>query len=197
MWGHVKRRWAWRVAYGVSLAACISAASWISTSALGGNLAAGGSMAAVGTVLRDPLALFGARSPGERGAGALLSSKPFGVDDREPVEQALATGPERPPSIYPLAGLPIGVEAPELTPLMLPGDLLPPMDPFSPELDEPVEDVPILVGPDLVVVVGGGDELLPPSQAPEPMTWAMMVLGFFALGASIRRAAAAQARLEP
>ena len=146
--------------------------------------------------LADPLAFFAERSPGERGGGALFSTKP-GI---APSERVLSEVRDRDPP----AGDP------------------PAADTFAPVTDEDLAAIPGGLpggsgfpggaggapgGPGFVspffapFIPGGGDPGDPgivgfvPSPpggvgaVPEPATWAMMILGFFAVGAALRRRA--------
>lgn len=129
--------------------------------------------------LRNPLDLLGDRSPGARDAGALFNTKP----DRKPTptERVLAAVRERPAAIPP--------------------ELLPEQPPYTPELalvDDPII-IPPLTDTPLVSMPPVFDQgpvrrdepgvprvpILP--AVPEPSTWAMMILGFFAVGSAIRR----------
>lgn len=64
-----------------------------------------------------------------------------------------------------------------------PGPSIPGEEPPPPGILDPETGPPSLIGPPPPVVIG------PPglSPVPEPATWAMMLLGFFAIGAALRR----------
>lgn len=166
----------------------------------GGHPAAGkagqsGTKAGTGgllAALADPLSLFAERSPGGRGAGPLLSTKP----GLAPEERVLSEVRERDPGpgIDPVFGV-------------APDGLAPGSDPAAgdPGGGDPGGGDPFGGGPG-----GGGPsfgpfaafnptqpELLPFAPGsppdpgipavPEPATWAMLILGFFAVGMAVRR----------
>lgn len=182
---------------GLALAVvALTALTWAATVAVSRSGAGERSMAVLTALVRDPLSLLAMRSPGERGAGALLSSKPFRASrpDDAPVERVLSVVRERPPFAY---GAPMSLR--ELEPPVMEGlppepDFLPTI-PFGPEIEGPVivEWPSPLWPPGLG---GGGDGGKPPPQTPvpEPATWTMMILGFFAAGFMIRRAGARRVR---
>lgn len=153
-------------------------------------------------VLPDPLSIMTARSPGERGRGAMFNIKqtkrprqlasvqPRGP--RAPRERVLSNVRERDP----IGGVPAG-DLP-----IAPGGFVPDLTPVSPDALGPV-------GPG-----GGGDSFGPPPvfptgpggnipgvpgptptptpvtpvpAVPEPATWAMMTLGFAITGLAVRR----------
>ena len=150
-------------------------------------------------VLPDPLSIMTARSPGERGHGAMFNIKQTkrprqlaSVRPREPRERVLSNVRERDP----VAGVPAG-DLP-----ITPGGFVPDLAPVSPDALGPV-------GPG-----GGGDSFGPPPvfptgpggnipgvpgptptptpttpvpAVPEPATWAMMTLGFVITGLAVRR----------
>ncbi|WP_298671029.1 PEPxxWA-CTERM sorting domain-containing protein [uncultured Sphingomonas sp.] len=155
----------------------------------------GGAKAAVMAALADPLAMFTDRSPGARGAGALTQTKErrerVASNERSrpepkaapkpltPVERVLTSVRERPPFVDE-GGLPFADSA---------GPIMPPVDfagpgqtPFGPSI------------PPFVPPLGGNPTppinppVNPPTGAvPEPATWGMMLIGFFAVGAALRR----------
>lgn len=147
-------------------------------------------------MLADPSTLFAERSPGERGAGPLLSTKP----DFGPHERVLASERERDPAIGdpPAADDPVFGISPNTLPAGGdPGDGALPGDPdggggspfFSPAGGN-------FGGPQFLP---RGAPLVPPvvtnpgiPGVPEPATWAMMILGFFGVGTAIRRRARAR-----
>jgi hypothetical protein len=163
-----------------------------------GNVRKAGIIAA----LADPLSLFAARSPGERGAGALLSTKPglgpaervlSEVRDRDPAagDAPPAADPLTPADVAALSdgipgagGLPGGTGGAGGAPAFA----SPFFAPFAPGGGDPGD--PGLVGSP---PPGGPPGIIPPppgggiSAVPEPATWAMMILGFFGAGAALRR----------
>lgn len=169
----------------------------------GGNLLAAGegksgdgqSLAAKSlALLRDPLSVFGDRSPGERAAGALFNTKPDRVkpDHDSPAhERVLSAIRDRP-----LVDLP-ALDLPPPTPPMLPDEAILgpglglPGDPlFEPMV--PGTPYPPMIIPPFPTGPGGGGGIFPPPDGgggagvPEPSTWAMMILGIFAAGAAMR-----------
>ena len=138
--------------------------------------------------LMDPLAFIAERSPGERGGGVLLSTKPglgpservlSEVRDRDPpVDNGFAPTPEDIAAIP--NGLPGSENALGAGPPGDPGAVSPFFAPFTPGGSDPSN--PGLVGspPPGIPLPGGG-------AVPEPATWAMMILGFFAVGWAVRR----------
>jgi hypothetical protein len=152
-------------------------------------------------MLADPLSLFAERSPGERGAGPLLSTKPGG-----PQERVLSEVRERDPGAGdPAAAAPPGPNDPVFgvaPDTFAPGGGAPGGgDPGDPGGGDPgfFPGGPGAVGPQFLqrptpfVAPGNpgipGDPGLPGIPAvPEPATWAMLILGFFAVGAAVRRA---------
>jgi hypothetical protein len=165
-------------------------------------------------VLKDPLTLFAERSPGGRAEGALLPTKlprervlstvrdrdPAGtlpgVDDPVVAGVPAATGPAAAPEERVLSGVREGLPGGgpgSFAPFGAgPGGLIPenfgtappsgggPGMPGDPGPDGPGN--PGIPGtPPGVLDPGGG------APVPEPATWAMMILGFFSIGAAIRR----------
>ena len=150
--------------------------------------------------LADPLSLFAERSPGERGGGALLSTKPGGphervlseVRDRDPPagdpDPNFAVAPEDlaaltggapgaggapgDPAGDPLGDRFFAPSGPGGGPAFLPASFGPP--PNGPPPNGPI---PPVIDP---IIPGAG-------AVPEPATWAMLILGFFAVGAAMRR----------
>jgi hypothetical protein len=165
-------------------------------------------------VLKDPLTLFAERSPGGRAEGALLPTKPprervlSTVREREPtgtlpgVEDPVvagvpgAAGPGGPaPEERVLSGereglpggfggAPGGFGGPGFG--RAPGGLIPEDFATAPPGDPGIDD-PGIGGPGPTAPPPPG--LLDPGGAPvpEPATWAMLILGFFAIGAALRR----------
>jgi hypothetical protein len=142
--------------------------------------------------LGDPLSYIADRSPGERGAGTLLSTKPnFG-----PQERVLSTERDRNPP----AGVPSEMTNPVFGTLpagpgtenALPGAIAVPGDGGAgdsgdtgffpgggfPSVPNATQFLPFAAGPTILTDVPG---------VPEPATWAMLILGFFAVGMSLRR----------
>jgi len=180
--------------------------------------------AAILAALKDPLSLFAERSPGGRGAGALLSTKPgkqAALMDPGPEERVLSQVRDRDPDFGGLPALP-GLDDPAFAPDPgvdgLPGGGGFPggggggggpggggfpgggggpfAGPFSPQFipggggppgGGPPGSDPPGSGPPGTDPPGGGG--IPPvtSAVPEPATWAVMILGFFAVGAAARR----------
>lgn len=153
-------------------------------------------------VLPDPLSIMTARSPGERGHGAMFSVKqtkrprqlasvtPRGP--RAPRERVLSTVRERAPAgIVPVGDLPIAPAGfvPDLAPVA-PGALgpggpggggngfgPPPVFPTGPG-----GNIPGLPGPTPTPT-----PTTPVPAVPEPASWAMMSLGFAIVGFAVRR----------
>lgn len=155
------------------------AASKVSKPGKGGLLA----------MLADPLSLFAERSPGERGTGALLSTKPGGphervlaeVRDRDPAAgapgAAAPPGPNDPvfgvaPDTFSPGGDP-GAGAP-------PGDAAGGDPDFSPFFPGGGGGAPAFLQRGTPFVSPG----IP--AVPEPATWAMLILGFFGVGTALR-----------
>lgn len=245
-----------KVRWGLVLAAAaIPVALWMAPAAIGGTSKSAGGGAGAGFAARvaGPVAQWAKRSPGERGLGALLSSKPWRaptsgpgaptqrvlptIRDRPTPGPILGAGPANlagPPAIPPetvptpvdfVPAVPVGPQpiggpvwpayyGPSLSPGGGPGGPFPGSPPVVP--GEPgAPDVPVVPG---VPEVPGGPEVpvvpvipgvpvtpvfpggpgdgpstpptppLPPSAVPEPATWLMMIVGFFSIGLSIRRA---------
>jgi len=147
--------------------------------------------------LLDPLSLFAGRSPGER-EGALLPTK---LAKAGPEERVLSEVRDRDP----------GIGDPPADPGFLPNAALPgapgegvlpggaggePFAPFGAPFGAPggPGDGFIPAGRSFTQPPGGGDGgIVPPpdggipSGIPEPGTWAVMILGFFAVGWAMRR----------
>jgi hypothetical protein len=131
--------------------------------------------------LKDPLALFAARSPGTRGAGALHSTKPGPARH----ERVLAMVREREPSpgIPADPGSPVFGDAPAIfaaIPDAAPQDRPRPEDPPAARPYEAPFPIPPYQ-PGLLIYPGGAPAV------PEPGTWVMLIAGFFAAGAAMRR----------
>jgi len=148
--------------------------------------------------LADPLSLFAERSPGERGGGALLSTKPGGPHERvlsEVRDRDPPAGNPPPLAVTPddLAALPGGAPGAG----GVPGD--PAGDPLGNNFFAP--SFPGGGGPAFLPASLGGPPSGPPPNGPippvidppgagavpEPATWAMLILGFFVVGTALRR----------
>jgi hypothetical protein len=196
----------------------------------------GGSHGTLMAALTDPLSLFADRSPGGRGAGPLLSTKPqrtaalapeervlSGIRDRDPGAGAAPLPPALDDPLFAAAapggggGIPGAGSSPGEAGLPggggFPGGGGPGgggpggggPDAFAPFGQpfvagaEPPEFIPGGAGgPDGPGAPGGPGGVFPPggtpgvpiaSGVPEPATWAMLILGFFAVGAAMRRRA--------
>lgn len=155
--------------------------------------------------LLDPMSLFAGRSPGERGEGALLPTK---LAKAGPEERVLSQVRDRDP----------GVGDPPPDPGLLPDADLPGSRvanglpggpaggaPFAPFVGSPFAPPggpgdPFIPGPG--APPGGPPGTPPPgggiaSGVPEPGTWAVMILGFFAVGWAMRRRAQLRPGLLP
>lgn len=142
--------------------------------------------------LLDPLSLIAGRSPGER-EGALLPTK---LAKAGPEERVLSEVRDRDP----------GIGDPPADPGLLPDAALPgapgegalpggpagePFAPFGTPFGGPGDPGPSFIpggpggSPPFTPPPGGGI----PSGVPEPGTWAVMILGFFAVGWAMRRRA--------
>jgi hypothetical protein len=180
----------------------------------GGALVGSGGTAAVAEALENPLSLFAERSPGSRPEGALLATKRAKAK-AEPVEMVLSQERVRPPLEPEDAAPETSLAAPALYPLA--PELL---DPLLPDTGPEQALMGLPGGP----IFGGGSPggLIPigdlPSGSPgspgcctpgtpttptdpvipavpEPTTWAMMILGFFMVGGSLRASAKRRAGL--
>lgn len=98
----MKIRWGW------AAVAVVPVLVWMSAAAMGGGADGGGSRT-LAAVVGDPLSFLAKRSPGGRGAGALLSTKPHraavGAAAAPPAQRVLGRVRERPPIIPPLEGV--------------------------------------------------------------------------------------------
>jgi hypothetical protein len=167
-------------------------------------------MAEIVAALQDPLTLFAERSPGGRGARALISIKPI----KGPHERVLSTVRERPHVIPPGLDSPVFAAAPEAVasipmvppqydtqpidrifgpppfaffPGIISSSLIPGAPPSTPILPPTGPDVPpIIVGPPPpgTPVPPSVPETPPPVTIvlPEPATWAMTIFGLFGIG---------------
>lgn len=154
----------------------------------------------------DPDSLFDARSPGSRRYGMLINNKqPRTGFDVGPLAERVLTSVRRHPGapvlpgdtpvVAPYSGIDGGIDP---TPLQPTGIAL--LDDAIPAgtggIFVPTEQA---VGGVLPSPGGGsggpgtgdtpsdGDTVVPLPAVPEPTTWAMLVLGFFAIGATMRR----------
>jgi hypothetical protein len=184
----------------------------------GGAMLGTGGTAAVAEVLKDPLSLLADRSPGSRPEGALYSVKRPKEKAAEPVEMVLSQERVRPPLAPEDVAPDSAFAAPIANPLVPPAplDLLLPGD--APEALLGPSGGPIFGGggtPGILIPIGdlpGGSPGSPPSTnpgtpgcctpgtpttptvptipaVPEPATWAMLILGFFMVGGSLRASA--------
>lgn len=143
--------------------------------------------------LKDPLSLFAERSPGGRGPGALLSTKP-GFAPHERV-LSMVREHEPPNFVFPGVDGPVTALAPQSLASVSGGD--PGDDPGAGDPGgDPAFFTPFFPGtqPGYPAVFPGPALVTPPSDpivaaVPEPATWAMMILGFFAVGLAVRRRA--------
>lgn len=163
---------------------------------------------AIAAALKDPLAVLDQRSPGPRGEAKLSKTKKERVlastREREsgakiasgpvvPRERVLANMRER-PQILPLAD---ASQLPEFSPVL--DDPIPTLAPqsFTPT---PTTPPPPFFPPFIPTGPGGSSGPTPPpptppvSAVPEPTTWITMILGFFAIGATIRHSRRNQAK---
>jgi hypothetical protein len=172
------------------------------------SVAGGGKgMAALTKLVQDPLSLFEQRSPGERGAGALLSTKGARKSPKENVRETArnAAPPAEPqspfaglaePELPALAFLGVPEGAPLTTPFFSEG--LPGPSAFFG--GPPLTGLPGAVGGPGLPGGGGGTTPpgttpgtptpegppSPPLAIPEPATWLTMLLGFFVTGLIVR-----------
>ena len=160
------------------------------------------SLAGVADALRDPASIFGQRSPGGRGSGAMFQTKPdraaSGTREESPgpSERVLSNVRERVPPAG--GGGPGEAVSPSIAvPLETPGfvNSVPGGAPSGGSSSGGVGPIPGVSGPELPLP-GGGSFLLPvpPSNSlpiisavPEPETWQTMILGVFAIGLALRR----------
>ena len=188
----------------------LTALFFISIAELGHPAAGKAGRSGIIAALADPLALFAARSPGERGAGALLSTKPGGpaervlseVRDRDPAAGDPPADPVAPITPDDVAALGNGVPSDGGLPGGAggpgggggaPGGVSPFFAPFTPPSFGGAPRGPGFAGPPPGDGPPGIGIIPPPplggvSTVPEPATWAMLILGFFGAGAALRRA---------
>lgn len=150
-------------------------------------------------MLRDPLAILSDRSPGPRGSGALIQSKPHHALAQapfQPSERVLSEVRDRPanPIAANLDNLP--ERAMELVSPGSPAGSIPPGSllpiPAPPGTGLPGSSGGILPPP----TGGGGGGTVPPgppppppivTPVPEPATWLMMIAGVALIGLQLRR----------
>lgn len=140
----------------------------------------GGAVAgAIATAVADPGAVFAQRSPGPRAPGALTQTK------RRPTERVL-TQLRTPPAAAAPPPMPAAAEPPpvELAALLPDDPFVPPFVPGEPFAPPPLPYVgpPPPAGPPPVI-----GPPPPFTGVPEPSTWAMLLVGFFAAGVALRR----------
>ncbi len=142
--------------------------------------------------LKDPLSLFTERSPGGRGPGALLSTKP-GLTPHERV-LSMVREHEPPNFVFPGVDGPITALVPQSLASISDGDPGndgvsgdPGGDPdfFAPFFPGSQPSYPAVFPGPALAPTPPSDPII--SAVPEPATWAMMILGFFAVGAAVRR----------
>lgn len=156
---------------------------------------------AISAVLKDPMSLFAARSPGERAPGALTQSKPArnlgtGVSRVPPRERVLSTGRTRP--AVPVETADVGTPGMTVAPVDAIDDGVPIAStsfgepgivPGSGGGGAPFFVPPTSNGPGVSIgEPGDGGTVTPPtSPVPEPETWLTMMVGLFTIGAALRR----------
>lgn len=155
-----------------------------------------GVIAAAAEALADPSKLFAARSPGAREAGALYDTKPArervaalppgSVTGLPPATERVLTNVRDRPTPYvdlpPVGSLPF-VDVPGVVTPALPGAL----PPALPGGGFPGGGLLPGGGTGGGGGGGGGGDIPGVPGIPEPTTWAMMILGFFGIGAAMRR----------
>lgn len=176
-----------RIIYGCAMFAWLAV---LPPSGSADELAAQGG-AVLREALRDPASIFSGRSPGERGPGALTSSKPH-LTTWQPSERVLSPVLERPGT----AGQP----APASLPEQVAAAIGPGASPAAGGLGGGIAPVPLpipgLPGSSGGIIPlggggsGGGNPLPPPpvvTAVPEPATWIMMIAGVALIGLQLRR----------
>lgn len=155
-------------------------------------------------VLPDPLSIMTARSPGERGHGAMFNTKQTKrprhrelakAPPQGPRERVLSTVRERDPApIVPAGALPITPAGfvPDLPTPTTPNALgaLPPgggIDGFSPPPVFPTGPGTGIPGVPNPTPTPTPTPTTPAPAVPEPATWATMTLGFAVIGIAVRR----------
>jgi hypothetical protein len=158
--------------------------------------------------LEDPLTLLADRSPGSRPEGAMFASKAV----RDAVNAVLPVSREHMPPMA--AELPVpdtGIPGVGPDPFLVPVQAGPPEAQPAPEHAALVPPVGPFIGgpgnPGTLIPIGGGPGTPPgtPPETPtvpeppvvpaipEPSTWALMIMGFFMVGATLRAKTAATA----
>ncbi len=155
-----------------------------------------GGRAALAAAVTDPASLLAQRSPGERAPGAMHSTKPPRVASARtsptPRERVLPAERVRAPAVplaeAPEAGLPI-IDAPiEVAEAVPPPGAVPFITPpFGPGVVIPGPGPGPNPGPGPGPNPAPGPDPQPPlPPIPEPATWAMLLTGFFGIGAALR-----------
>jgi hypothetical protein len=156
-----------------------------------------GGRAAVAAAVKDPVSLLAQRSPGERAPGAMYSTKPARVASARtspaPRERVLpierVREPAAPLAEVPETGLPV-IDAPiQVAEAMAgpPGAVPFIAPPFGPGMVIPGPGPGPNPGPGPDPGPGPGPDPEPPlPPIPEPATWAMLLMGFFSIGAALR-----------
>lgn len=169
-------------------------------------------------MLPDPMAILSARSPGERGAGAMFNTKPpkqrllakAPTKPLIPGERMLSTVRERapggwaPPTIelpdqpfafvpeLPVSGTPTALGP--LPPGNPGGFNPPPVFPTGPNV--PVPQPGVTPTPTPTPTPGIPTPEAPGPAVPEPATWATMLVGFMVIGVAMRRRGARARKLD-
>lgn len=153
---------------------------------------------AIAAAMADPAAILAARSPGARAPGALTQTKPYYT---HPTERVLGQDRTRPPGDTPTDSVsPLAATDPAVVP-----DAFAQAAGVAPATTDAIGTPGLVpVGGAPVVGVGGGggggggsgggggggggtDPGTPPiTVVPEPSTWMMTILGFFAAGLGLR-----------
>lgn len=167
-----------------------------------GDLLAAQGGALLQEMLRDPLAILSDRSPGERGLGALVQSKPHQAGAGGPSERVLSPVLDRPANPIPvnLDNLPArALEVVDPGTSGIPG--APGNSIAAPPL--PIPGLPGSSGGAIPPNAGNGGGISPPgpppapppqviTPVPEPATWVMMIVGVALIGQQLRRRQAAR-----
>lgn len=185
---------AWPVRKVAYVAVLIGAA--VPLAITGGGFGTAGAVDAVSRLVSDPLSILGARSPGARDDARLVSTKRGHSTPRvEYVLSASEPGPEEAPMALPAAADPfllpdLATALGEPEPSGLLGMPSAPHYGGSPFFGGTAGPIPGGGGGDGGGGGGGGgdeDNTEPVPGIPEPASWAMMLLGFFAIGHLLRR----------
>lgn len=187
-WALLRRRW--------PLAAVLFALL-----ASGSAMVGGGGTAALAEAIADPLSLLDDRSPGGRPDGALFSTKPDRKVVRDAVDAVLPTAREVAP---PMSDSPAPGVAAGPIPVPVPVEVFPvEAMPETLALGPPSGRYIGGSAPGILLPIGGGPGSPPGSgppgtgnppdpdtpvipAVPEPSTWALLILGFFMVGATLR-----------